>query len=447
MQRALACYTAPVLLRRTPAKRVAPVRAIGWLSLTAIAVNNTVGAGIFTLPAIIAELLGPAAPLAYLIAGFAVLVIALCFAEAGSFFEHSGGPYVYAREAFGRLAAFETGWLMVVARVSGVAAITSIMTDYLGYFLPSAARGPGRAVAATLAIGALSFISYLGVRQGVLAINVITVAKLAPLLVLCAAGVFFISLPRLAIPHLPPLDPLQRASLLLIFAFGGFEAASIPASEVKDARGAVPRASIASVIAVLVLYLAIHLIAQGTLPDLACSRTPLASAAGTFLGPFGSALIAAGAVLSTLGASSTIIFTTPRVIYALAEDGQFPRALAWLHPRYRTPSLAVIGFAVCAWILAVTGTFTQLAGLTTSSRLVYYGATGLAVPVLRRKLGPSPRAFTLPGGWTIPLLSAGVCLWLIAGMSSGQLIALLVAALLGGAVYGLQEGLQGPAKR
>jgi basic amino acid/polyamine antiporter, APA family len=413
----------------------APVRAIGWLSLTAIAVNGMVGAGILILPANVAQLLGGNSLLAYMLAGGAVILVALCFAEAGSLFESSGGPYLYAREAFGRFAGFQTAIMLTLSRVAGAAAISNAFSAYAGYLWPVLGRGWGRGVAITAVFGVLTLVNYLGIRPGVWTINLLTAGKLLPLLAFCAIGVFHLG----ARPEAPTLTAgsLQQAALLLIYAFGGFEFASIPSEEVIQPRRTLPVVILASVAAVEALYLLIQWVAMRTLPGLASSPAPLAEAAQSFLGPAGGVLLAVGAVLSTTGTNSASILVGSRMLYALGRSGDLPSAFARLHPRYRTPVVSTFLFAAVAWIAALLGSFGELAALGALSRVLYYTATCAAVPMLRRKKVAAGRAFTLPGGWTVPALALGVCAWLLAGSTLQQALITGAALLAGAVLYGI----------
>ncbi len=413
----------------------APLRVIGWVSLAALAINNTIGAGIYALPASAAALLGPISPFAFLLAGIAISLIALCFAEAGSQFERSGGPYIYASAAFGPFIGFEVGWLTIVARVTALGAISNTFSAYLGYFWPALGHGVGQFVSITLLTIVLAALNYVGVRQGIAAVNCFTIGKLIPLIAFCGAGIFFLHARNFAITAAPPTDAMQRATLMLVFAFAGFEAASIPTEEVLDPRRALPRAILFSVATVVLLFLLIQVIAVGTFPGLASSAAPLASAAQSFLGPAGGLLLTAGALLSTIGTTSNIMFHGPRSLYAQAAQGQLPQVFAKLHPRYRTPTVSVLALAIAGWALAVTGTFTQLVALTTLSRLLYYLTTCMAVPVLRRTTPASDARFRLPGGATIPILAVAVCAWLLAGSSWKEAAMTGTALLIGAALY------------
>ncbi|MFY9573113.1 MAG: APC family permease, partial [Blastocatellia bacterium] len=310
------------------------IRAVGLFGLIAIAVNGVIGSGIFVLPATVASLLGPASPSAYIVAALLIALIVACFAEAGSMFERTGGPYLYAREAFGSFVGLEVGWMFLLSRLAATSAIANAFTAYLGYFWPVVAGGAGRAIALTVLLWGLAWLNLVGVRYGSWTVNVLTIVKIIPLLLFVSAGLFFVDSSRYRLLAFPDTTALRQASLALIFAFGGFENASVPTEEVKNPTRNLPIALIASIALTALLYIAIQIVALGTLPELASDSTPLASAARMFMGPAGAAIVTVGAVLSTLGSDSAVILVGPRILYALAEGGQLPRALARVHPRY-----------------------------------------------------------------------------------------------------------------
>lgn len=411
------------------------IRAVGLLGLIAIAVNGVIGSGIFVLPATVASLLGPASPVAYIVAALLIALIVLCFAEAGSMFEQTGGPYLYAREAFGNFIGLEVGWMFLLARLAATSAIANAFTAYLGYFWPALAAGAGRAIVLTILIGTLAWLNLIGVKYGSWTVNVLTVVKIVPLLLFVIAGLFFVDSSRYQILTLPDTGALRQATLALIFAFGGFENASVPTEEVKDPTRNLPIALIVSVALTALLYILIQIVALGTLPELAGDATPLASAGRVFLGPAGAAIITIGAVLSTLGSDSAVILVGPRILYALAKGGQLPSALARVHPRYLTPHIAVVVFAIAAWALALIGNFAQLVMVSAIARLLFSATTCLAVPVLRRKMPNTPRGFKVPGGLMIPGLAAVISVWLLTGMSLSQMLAGGIALLTGVVLY------------
>jgi len=412
------------------------VRAIGLFSLTAMAVNGMVGAGIFVLPAQVAGILGPAALSAYVIAGLAVALIVLCFAEVGTLFERSGGPYLYARAAFGDWIGFEMGWMLLISRLTAVGAISNAFASYLGFFWPPAANGAGRVLVITASVGLLGAVNYFGVRYGVWVSNLFTVSKLLPLTVFVIAGLFWLNGQAGRVWALPPLAGLQQAALLLIFAFGGFEFAVVPGEEVINLKKNLPIALLTGITLVAVLYVLIQFVAEGALPGLASSPTPLADASVRFLGPLGGVLLSAGAVLSTTGTNRGTMLMGPRIIFAMAEGGQLPSIFARVHPSYRTPHVAVVVATLMGWMCAMSAEFAALAAISAIARLLSYMATCAAVPVLRRKMPQAHRGFTVPGGAIIPVTALVLSAWLLLGSTRTQVSISAVALLVGAVIYG-----------
>jgi amino acid transporter len=419
-------------------------REIGLASLTAIALNGVIGSGIFVLPATVAALLGAASAGAYLVAAALTALVVLCFAEAGSRFDRTGGPYVYARQAFGRFVGFEVGWMFLLTRVAAAAAIANACVAYLGWFAPPLASGVGRLAALTVIFGALAAVNYAGVKHGSTVVNLFTLAKAVPLVVFVAVGLFFIDRTRIDLATMPPVGSLREASLLLIFAFGGFENANVPAEELKNPRRDLPIALLAAVAATAVLYVLIQVVALGTLAGLATDRTPLASAAQQFLGPAGAAFMTTGAVISTIGSLSALVLVGPRILYALSADGELPAALSAIHPRLLTPHLAIVAFTAVVWALALWGTFAQLAAVSAAARLVFSAATCLAIPVLRRSPESRHAHFVVPGGSAVPLAAAAVSLWLLTGLSRPQAVAGALALAAFMVVFAVNSALRRP---
>ncbi|TMQ03759.1 MAG: amino acid permease, partial [Deltaproteobacteria bacterium] len=262
-----------------------------------------------------------------------------------------------------------------------------------------------------------------------------TVAKLVPLLIFVGVGLFFVDPDRVAFHALPELGSLRQAALLLVFAYGGFENANVPGEESLNPRRHLPVALLVTIAIVAVLYVLIQVVAQGTLPGLAASRTPLASAAREVMGAPGGWMLTAAALLSTLGSISALVLVGPRIFYALARHGQLPAVLARIHPRHRSPHWAVVAFAGLAWGAALLGRFTELAALSAVARLVFSASTCLAVPVLRRRQPELVPGFVLPGGPTIPILAAALSAWLLGGLTWTQARIGGLGLLCGLAVY------------
>lgn len=422
------------------------LRAVGLFSLTAIAINGMVGSGIFVLPAQVAQLLGSAGLSAYLAAGLAAGLIVLCFAEVGALFDRSGGPYLYARTAFGDFVGFEVGWMMLLARLTAMAAICNAFASYVGFFWPWAAAGQGRIIIITISILILTIINYRGVQYGTWTVNLLTISKLAPLLFFVVAGLFFLDPRRPPAWSIPPAAALRQASLLLIFAYGGFEFAVVPGEEVIRPRRNIPIALLTAIAFVAALYVLIQFVAQGTLPGLASSATPLASSSRRFLGPMGAVLLTAGAVFSTTGTNSALMLVTPRILFAMAEGGQLPRIFARVHARFRTPDVAIAATALLGCACAMYSGFATLAAISAIARLLTYMATSAALPVLRRKMPDAQRWFMVPGGAAIPIASVAISIWLLTGSTKAQITISGATLLAGAVVYGGQRWIGRPVR-
>ncbi len=423
------------------------LRVVGRWEIVGLALNDVIGSGVYLLPAAAAAFLGPLSLAAVGVAGLAVLLLVLCFAEASSRFDGPGSAYLYARTAFGPLVGFEVGWMTWLARVSSVASLSVAFAVSLSYLVPSANQGVGRALAIALPMLALTAINVVGVKSGVRASVFLVIVKVLPLLVFLGAGVWFVSWARVAgqaatapgsgaggLAH-----NLGPAALLLLFAYAGFENTPAAAGEFLDPKRDVPFALIAEITFVTLLYLAVQWVALGTLPSLATSATPLADAAQAFLGSWGGWLLTVGAMLSILGTNSNTILAGPRYLFALAEDGFGPpalgRALARVHPRYRTPAVAILVQTAIALPLALSGTFVGLAALSVVARLATYLGTAAAVPVLRRKMPASDTTVRLPGGPAIPLAACALSVALAASAGAENLLAAGAALVVGAVLF------------
>ena len=419
------------------------VRGIGRGSMVALFINSVVGAGIFGLPARVHELLGPWALLAYVACALLVLMVVLCFAEAGSRFEQTGGPYLYARVAFGPVVGFQVGWLVWLTRVTAFAALCNLLIDYLGHLAPALGSGGGRVAVATLATLAIAAVNLRGVRTAAIVANAFTVAKLVPLLLFVAVGLFFIEPARYLPQQTPTPAEFSSAVLLLVFAFTGFETATVPAGEVRDPRRTLPFAILASLAVIVPLYLLIQFVAIGTLPELGGSSAPLADAARRFAGSLGAGAIVVGALVSISGTLNGLVLSAPRLLYAMAERGQLPAPLARTHARFHTPHWAIVLTAACMLALTLSGSFLGAVALSTITRLLAYAATCLAVPVLRRREGDgvAPAAFRVPAAPWVVGGSLLVIAWLVLHAGLPELRNVLLAMLAGALLMALGKAL------
>lgn len=405
------------------------VRAIGRWSFAALTVNCIIGSGVFGLPAALAQKAGRASILGVVLAGAAMGVIMACFAEVASRFTETGGPYLYAREAFGRFMGIQVAWLVWFVRLTACAANSNLFALYVGEFWPGAAQPLPRLAILTLLIGILAAINLRGVKIGAHVSTTFTIAKLASLGAVCVAGAFFLIATHRIVPAesaAPSADSWLQAIVLLIFAYGGFEAAVISTGEARDPRRDVPFALFAALLTCTVIYGLIQWVVVGVLPDPGHSQRPLADVARITIGQGGAAIIAIGALLSVYGYLSGNILGTPRITFALAEGGDFPSVFALVHKRFRTPYFSILVFAVLVWLLALLGSFTWNVTLSAGSRLFYYGVVCAALPVLRRKQG-RPAVFQLPGGTLVAAVGVMICMGLLTRIDYSKSAIILVA--------------------
>ncbi len=406
-------------------------RVIGPWALGANAVNLTVGAGIFALPAVVAGMLGPAAIVAYAVCGVLILLVLGCFAEVGGRVTGSGGAVVYVEEAFGPLAGFLT-WVVFALpfSVASDAAIVHVLLDALAGFAPALAGGAARLAGMALLVGVLAAVNVRGVRDGTRLSVAVTVAKLLPLLLLIALGAVAMQWRSLAWSEWPSASRIGAASLVLFFAFMGAESALTPSGEIRDPARTVPRGMLGAALALVLLYAALQATAQGVLGDELArqSDAPLAATAARLAGDAGRRLVLACTAIAGFGALAADMVGAPRGFLAMAERGLLPGALARVHPRRRTPWVAIVAFAALIFAAAATGSFRGLAVLSSISLLLVYLGVCLAALRLRRTRPPAPGTFRLPGGPTVPLLAVATVCWLLA--QSTRTEALGMAALL-----------------
>ena len=419
------------------ARESALVRAIGVVGLAAGILNIIIGGGIFRLPADVARALGPAAPLAYVACAMAMGLIVLCFAEAGSRVDLTGGPYMYVEIAFGRFAGFLAGVLLWITGSLASSAVAVVSTANVAQLVPAVGSGAGRALFLAALFASLTAVHAGGVRQGTAVNTVATVAKILPLLLLVIAGPFFVDASHLAWHGLPPAAALSRTSILLVFAFAGMECALAPSGEVRDVARTVPRAILLAMATATVLYVSLQLVAQGVLgPALASAEAPLADTGARMFGPAGRTLIVVGAGISMLGNVSGMILGIPRALFAFARDGFLPRALAAVHPRFHTPHVAIAVQSAIAALLAVTSTFERLAILATTTTLCLYGACCLAAAELRRRnvrAGGVP--FPVPGARFAPAAACLAIAWMLTSVTAREWVALAAVLALASLVF------------
>jgi basic amino acid/polyamine antiporter, APA family len=430
------------------------VRAIGRWSLTALVMNSIIGSGVFGLPSKVAGLIGRFSPMAVLLAGLGMAVIFGCFAEVASRFHDAGGPYLYARAAFGPGMGIQMAWMLFLGQVAAPAANANLFVIYLGEFWPHARDPLPRAFILTLLVGILAFINVRGVKAGAQVSNFFTAAKLVPLFAVIVLGLFVLRAHPAGISQAAAstgttgsvtTSQWLKAMLLLVFAYGGFETALAPMSEAKDPRRDAPFALFTALVSCTVIYALIQWVVVGVLPNAAHSDRPLADVARAAAGSFGAALVAVGALIALYGYLSSKILAMPRVTFALAEQGDFPKAFAAIHPRFHTPYVSILVFAALVWGLALNGEFTWNVTLSAIARLVYYAVCCAALPVLRRKQ-PGDARFHMPAGTFFAGLAVLMCMVLVTQVDRSQ--SLIVAATIAlGVLNWLVVRNRNPAER
>ncbi len=394
------------------------VRAIGFRTLVASIVNATVGAGIFVLPAAVAGGIGAAAPVAYLVCAITMGLIVTCFALAGSRVSQTGGLYAYIEVAFGPFVAFLGGVLLWVSSFLAVAGIATALSASLGALVPFVAGRAGRLAFLVAVFGSLALANIRGVRQGGRVVELLTVAKLLPLAVFIGAGVFFVHPAAVGWPGMPDAGATGQTVLLLIFAFVGVEVALVPTGEVRDPMRAVPRAVYAALAVTTLLYMAIQLVAQGVLGGALAgfADAPLAAAADRFLGPAGRTLLLLGASVSMFGYLGGDMLASPRLLYAFGRDRILPTGLARVHPRHRTPHVAIAIHAVLVCALSFVGSFGPLILMSNVAVLTLYLLCCAAAWRLLRSdaRGGTDGAFNPPGARLVPPIACAAIIWILA---------------------------------
>src|SRR5438270_2742467 len=420
------------------------VRGIGIPALTANIVSSTIGAGIFVIPATVAKRLGPAAPLAFVCCAIAMVLFVTCFAIAGSRVSLTGGLYAYVEVTFGRYVGFLAGILYFLTALGAVAGVVNVLANSVALVVPSLGSPVMRIVVMLAVYGSLVFINIRGVRKGAGAVTVVTLAKLVPLLLFTCAGIFFIHPANLSWSAWPGSKALGDSVIVLIFAFVGIEVALIPSGEVKNPARTVPRSAYLALVITTIIYIMIQIVAQGTLgADLAnYPDAPLAESAAKFLGNFGRTILLAGATISAFGFVTSDILSSPRMIFAFGRDGALPQFFAHVHPRYRSPDVAIITYALLAFALSVTGTFEQLAVLSNVAVLLMYLLCCAACWFLVQRnvrTDPASAGVNFPGMKIVPALAIVAIIWILAHATAWEFAVNGIVLIVGSGLYFLRR--------
>jgi amino acid transporter len=394
-----------------PPARPSLIRAIGKWALTAAVINGVIGSGVFGLPSAIAGFTGQWSPFTVLLAGAGIFVIVLCFAEVGCRFDEAGGPYLYTRNALGPAVGFQVGWLHIWTRVLACAAVLNVLTAYLSTLIPWVGTTTGRASVMIGAIAIVTFVNLVGVRQAAWTVNAFTVAKLLPLVLVILLGLAHFS-SDVARSQAVATPSWTDAVLILMFGYGGFESGIVAGSESRDPKRDTAFALVTAMLATTAIYFLMQIAVIGVLPAAAASKAPVAETLGTMIGPVGMTIGSIAVIISVYGWLTGFSLMSPRIFYSMAARGELPASLAWVHPKARTPSVAIVVNSAVGLGLGLASNFSQLATFSAIARLGIYTATCLSLIVLRRRHG-MPQGFRAPGGAVLAVVGIGFCIWLL----------------------------------
>lgn len=408
------------------------------MSIILLGVNAIIGTGIFLLPGKAAALVGVNSLWVIVFDALLVMSIALCFAEMGGMFNKNGGPYVYAKEAFGNFVGFEVGFMKWAIATIAWSAMAVGFATALGAVWEPASTEMGKNIIATLIIVVLGIMNIMGVKISKIINNIVTIGKLLPLIFFILVGIFYVKgvkfAPMESVPDMTQAS-FGAAALIIFYAFTGFESIAVAAEDMEKPERNVPKAIILVLTLVSIVYILIQAICIGIMGDaLVTSKTPVADAAFVFMGPLAKAIVTAGTLISIGGINVASSFLAPRSGVAMADDGLIPKVVSKRNKK-DAPYVAIIVTVVFAVVLSWTGSFEKLAAISVVSRFAQYLPTCLAVLVFRSKRPDMARTFRVPLGPVIPVLAVVVSIWLITQSSLEKVFWGLGGLVVGAVLY------------
>lgn len=397
-------------------------RDVGVWGAAFLALNGMIGAAIFGLPGKLDAAVGSFAPWLLLIAGLGVMLIALCYADLASRFDASGGPQLYAGAAFGRFVGFQAGWMLYAARAAALAANAHVLVAYARVLWP-ALNGPATII---VTVSAITLINVVGIRRAVDTLGGMTMVKVAPLVLIAGLGLV---LAPITSPTLPEFSAVEGVALAALYAFVGFEAATIPAGETRDPKRAIPLALLLTVAGVTLLYVLVQLAYSAS--GIGESDAPLADLAAKSLGPIGALLLGLAAIVSVLANQLSAVTSVSRITSSLADQGMLPSWFGRISPRFATPANSIMTVGGIGLALALSGTFVTLAVISTLSRLFAYLACIAAVPRLDFRAGQ----VRWLRGVLLPIAAGALCIWAAAQSRTEEWQAFFAFLLAGGILF------------
>ncbi len=401
-------------------------REIGVSAFSMSVVNASIGAGMFALPAIIGIQLGGFGIFCYIFCGLLLAVIMLCYAEAGTRITTTGGSYAYVEAAFGPLPGYIINWLFFFGwGILSDAAILNVLADTLAIYNPAFHDGFLRALLFFGLLATMAIINIFGVKHGARIVQIMTIMKLIPLAVIILFGVPLINGDNLVWEQIPTLKTFSDSALVLFFAFAGFETTLNVSGEVKEPHKVIPRGLLIGGLTAIIFIMLIQIVVQGVIGAeiVQFKDAPVAAVAQRIFGPSGMLLVIFATVMSCSGIVTGDVLASPRLLYAGALDGLFPKFLSKIHAKHSTPFWAILVYSCLIFIFSVSGGFKQLAVMASTAILIIYLSVILSVIRLRRKQNDnSSPVFTVPGGLLIPILGIGVILWLLTSLSRFEML-------------------------
>lgn len=414
-------------------------RVVGVSGLALSIVGFTIGAGIFALPAIVGIELGAFAVFGYIFCGIMLAAIMLCYAEVGSRITTTGGSYAYVEAAFGEFAGFIISWILFFGySVLSDAALMNILADSLAVIFPVFLNPWLRGLLFFLMMGFMVFVNILGAKQGIAVVKLISIIKLLPLFGIIIFGFGKINSSNLHWEHIPSFNTFGNTALILFFAFAGFESALGVSGEIKNPARTVPLGILFGGVLVLLVYLLLQTVTQGILGAQMTEfkEAPLAAVADKIIGPVGGTILLITAAISCFGAVCADILNTPRVLFAGANNGIFPKILGKVHPKFATPHWAITCFGALIFILSISGGFKQLAVLASAAILLVYLAVIFASIKLRmKKTETVEKTFRMPGGLTFPIIGIMSICWLLTSLSKWEILSTIIFIAIVSVVY------------
>jgi APA family basic amino acid/polyamine antiporter len=390
-------------------------RSLGRFDITCLGLNAIVGSGIFLLPDDLYRELGVLSPLAFVCCAIGLLPVAACYARAASVCEKTGGPYVYASEAFGPRAGFAVGWMCFANSVFSFAAVAAAVAAYAARLAPGLGGVALSKLVSVAVIVLFAALNYRGAKPGAVAVDAFTIGKFAVLLILVSALVPRMDAANFAGPTSFTLSHLSSATFIALFAAQGFEVVPVPAGETRAPKRDVPFAVMSSLALASVLYVIVQVVLVGSGADLSgATDAPLADAA-LAVAPALGILVAVGGLISTLGFVSGSALGTPRYLYAVSLAGQLPKRLSDIHDRHQSPHVAIIATAALAIACVVPFDYRALIGMSNVAVAVQYLATCFAVMKLQRGRANGVRAL-------LPWVGAAVSIWIFTEASRVELV-------------------------